>query len=124
MKQVSFTENFFNKDFESTQTHKHQLFENGYLDVKLKSSKPDTRLFIFTPADFPYMWIKYIEGMEGGYAAENINLAHDINTLKNPSSASLAVLVIINGEIVAGLRLHDSLITAGYDAIADRRRSR
>ena len=87
-------------------------FKQGRIDVTLPAPNADISLFVFIPSDYPYLWMKYIDGLTREYGRIGAGHILDMNELNNPESASLAILGIIDGEIVSGCRLLDGIKSA------------
>lgn len=104
MQQQSARDAFLNSSFVGFDAHDYEPFRKGSIDVKLPAPNSDARLFIFYPADYPYLWKKYLEGLQREYGRLGVSHILDMETLDNPETAPLGVLVIIDGEIVAGMR--------------------
>jgi len=109
MQQRTAQEIFLNSSFSSIEAHDYEPFRRGHLDVRLPVPNSDIRLFIFCPADYPYLWTKYLEGLQREYARIGVDDILDMQTLNNPESAAMGVLAIIDGEIVSGMRFHRPL---------------
>ncbi|MGB1311192.1 MAG: Rv1355c family protein [Leucothrix sp.] len=109
MQQPTAQDVFLNSGFYGVGTHNYVPFRQGSIDVKLPVPNADMRLFIFHPADYPYLWAKYLEGLQREYSRIGVDHILDMKTLNNPESAVMAVLVIIDGEVVSGIRFHSPL---------------
>lgn len=94
-----------------TNSHQYQPFKDGCIDVNLPTLE-NIKLFIFSPADYPYMWLKYIEGLTREYTRIGASSILDLESLESPDSVPLAVLAIVEGDVVAGVRLHNSIAKA------------
>ena len=112
MQQQSTHDTFLNSSFSGLDAHDYEPFRKGRLDVNLPVPNSDIRLFIFNPADYPYLWVKYLEGLQRAYGRMGVSHILDMKELRNPDSAAMGILAIINGEIVAGLRFHPSQLKA------------
>ncbi|MGB1256955.1 MAG: Rv1355c family protein [Thiolinea sp.] len=95
--------------FPGFREHHFQPFTQGHIDIKLPLPNSDIRLFIFKPVQYPYLWIKYLEGLKREYTRMGVEHILDIERLSNPVSTSLAMLAIIDGEVLAGIRFHGPL---------------
>ena len=104
MQQGTSKDTFLNSSFAGFDAHDYEPFRKGCIDVKLPAPNSDIRLFIFYPADYPYLWEKYLEGLQREYRRLGVSHILDMEMLENPESAVMGVLVIIEGEIVSGMR--------------------
>lgn len=109
MQQRTAQDGFLSSNISDTEAHDYEPFRRGHLDVQLPIPNSDIRLFIFCPADYPYLWAKYLEGLQREYGRIGVDHILDMKTLNNPESAAMCVLAIINGDVVSGLRLHDNI---------------
>ena len=109
MQQQAARENFLISDFSGIDAHDYEPFHQGCIDVKLPIPNSDIRLFIFNPSDYPYLWTKYLEGLQREYGRIGVDHILDMETLNNPASAAMGVLAIIDGKIVSGMRFQGPL---------------
>lgn len=109
MRQSSANDLFLNSSFPAIDVHQFQPFDRGHIDVKMPAPNTDIRLFIFNPVDYPYLWVKYLAGLKREYSRMNVSHILDMNSLNDPASTDMAMLAIINGEIISGLRFHARL---------------
>ena len=100
---------FLNSDFSGFDAHDYEPFQQGCLDVRLPAPNSDIRLFFFEPASYPYLWVKYIDGLRREYSRIGVHHILDLETLSNPNSSTLCVLAIIKRKIVSGMRFHGPL---------------
>jgi len=109
MRQSTASDLFLNSSFPAIDAHQFQPFATGHIDVKMPSPNTDIRLFIFNPADYPYLWVRYLAGLQREYKRMNVSHILDMDMLNDPTSTDLCMLSIIDGEIVSGLRFHAHL---------------
>lgn len=109
MSQSNVSDLFLNSGFPAINAHQFQPFHRGHIDVTLPSPNTDIRLFIFNPVDYPYLWVKYLEGLQREYSRMKVDHILDMDVLNNPASTEMVMLAIVNSEIVSGLRFHSSL---------------
>ncbi len=113
----------FQKSDTAVSAHEYQPFMAGHIDVKLSTEDSDIRLFIFKPSDYPYLWIKYVEGLQREYKRMGVSHILDGNVLKDPKFSRIAMIAIMGGEVVAGLRCNGPLRkvrhVAAYQEMAD-----
>lgn len=105
MQQPIAQEAFLDHQLSQVDTPCLETFSRGRIDVQLSAPNSDIRLFIFNPIDYPYLWVKYLEGLEREYGRMGVGHILDMDELNNPESAALAMLGVIDGEIVSGARI-------------------
>ncbi len=89
-------------------SHQYQSFKHDYIEVKLPTHQ-EIKLFIFNPSDYPYMWLKYVEGLTREYTRIGASSVLDLKALESPGCVPLAMLAIADGDVVAGVRLHQPI---------------
>ena len=112
MQQRAARETFLTNDFSSADSYDYVPFRRGSIDVNLPVPNSDIRLFIFNPIDYPYLWAKYLEGLQQEYGRIGVDHILDMEVLSNPASASMCILAIVDGDIVSGMRFHGPLLKA------------
>jgi len=109
MQQLASQEIFFKDNFSVVDDYDYEPFHKGRIDVQLPSPNSEMRLFIFNPYDYPYLWSKYIEGLQREYGRMGVDHILDIEMLNKPESVAMCILGVINGEIISGIRFHGPL---------------
>jgi len=115
MRNTSASDLFLQSD-PTVSAHEYQPFMSGHIDVKLTAEDADIRLFIFKPSDYPYLWLKYVEGLQREYRRMGVSHILDVDVLKDPKFFQLAMIAIMGGEVVAGLRCNGPLRKASHAA--------
>ena len=104
---------FFQDDISSSiDALNYQPFRNGHLNVKLPTPNSDIHLFIFNPVDSTALWAKYLHGLEREYGRMGVDHILDIDVLNDPASSTLAMVALLDGDVVAGMRFHGPLFKA------------
>ncbi|PWQ93578.1 Rv1355c family protein [Leucothrix arctica] len=117
------TSDLFTHSDSTVSAHEYQPFMAGHIDVKLAGADSDIRLFIFKPSDYPYLWLKYVEGLQREYNRMGVSHILDLKILKDPKFFRIAMIAIMGGEVVAGLRCSGPIRkvshAAAYEEMAD-----
>ncbi|RVU86431.1 Rv1355c family protein [Leucothrix sargassi] len=126
MRNTSSNDLFLQNDMTAS-AHEYRPFMAGHIDVKLSAEDADIRLFIFKPADYPYLWLKYLDGLQREYRRMGVSHILDIENLKNPGAYRVAMIAIMGGEVVAGLRCNGPIRktehVSAYTEMADGNQS-
>jgi molybdopterin/thiamine biosynthesis adenylyltransferase len=105
--------NFFQDDsYSSIDARCYQPFRNGQLIVKLPAPNSDVQLYIFNPTDSPALWAKYLHGLEREYGRMGVDHILDMDDLNNPASSDLAMVALLDCDVLAGMRFHGPLFKA------------
>ena len=100
---------FSERDFSVVKDYDYEPFHKGRIDVQLPAPNSEMRLFIFNPFDYPYLWSKYLEGLQREYGRMGVGHILDLDMLNKPDSVAMCVLGVINEEIISGIRFHGPL---------------